>query len=88
MTPTGTDIALLSPAGDTILETMEYIGISKETLAAALQLSVEATNTLLKGELKIDLVLADRLEAIFNIPANFWITREANFRHELEMIGK
>jgi HTH-type transcriptional regulator/antitoxin HigA len=73
----------LSPPGDTILETMEYVGLSKKELAEKLVLSLDAFDLLLEGKLAINSELAISLEKAFDIPASFWKVREENFRNEL-----
>lgn len=76
---------LMSPPGDTILETMELKGISIEKLSDGLQLSLTETKALLYGEIAIDLFLAKSLAATLDIPTSFWMNREENYRKEVEL---
>ena len=72
----------LSPPGDTILETMEKVGLSKKVLAERLELSIKAFDLLLEGRMALTSELAISLEKALDIPASFWIAREENFRNE------
>ncbi len=74
--------ALLSPPGDTILETLRWKGISVEELSKALQLDNVAIHELLSGEMAIDVDLAHRLAERLQIPVSFWINRENEYQSD------
>lgn len=76
-------IELMSPPGDTILETMEIKGVSMNKLAKTLELDDSEMAALLRGEIAIDPVLASRLATILHIPETFWMNREAEYKTDL-----
>ncbi|MEQ9302741.1 MAG: hypothetical protein RJQ14_02405 [Marinoscillum sp.] len=77
-------IALISPPGDTIQETMEVQGVDIPQLAESLQLDENEIDALIRGEIAIDKILAHRLAESLGIPATFWINREAEYQKELK----
>ena len=81
-------IPIISAPGDTIMETIEIMGTTKDELSKALQLDESEVGALIRGEIAIDKLLAHRLAESLSIPANFWIEREAEYRKDLNQIKK
>ena len=77
---------LLSPPGDTILETIEKIGMSQVELAERLGRPKEKINGIIKGKEPITIKTAILLERVLSIPVSFWLNRETEYRAELEKI--
>lgn len=74
---------LLSPPGDTILETIEYYKISQVELAERLGKKPSKVHDLITGKEPITLNTALQLERVLSIPADFWMSREARYREKL-----
>ena len=73
------------PPGDTILETIEAIGMTRDQLAHRMGVTEEHINEVIKGKavLTEDIVL--KLEVVLGIDASFWRNLEHMYRHFLEI---
>lgn len=69
-----------SPPGDTIKETIDSIGMSKEECAFRLEMDDFEFDNLLSGVVKINYSLAKSLEFVLKIPCGFWVKRESDYR--------
>ena len=78
--------ALISPPGDTLLETIDAKGISQVELAQRMGRPIKTINEIVKGKTAITAETAIQLEMVLGIPAEFWIEREKNYRLELAKI--
>lgn len=76
----------LSPPGDTILETIEYIKMSQVELAERLGKTASKVNDLITGKEPITYNTALQLEKVLGIEAQFWLNREMNYRVKLARI--
>jgi addiction module HigA family antidote len=74
---------LLSPPGDTILETIEHYKISQTELAERLNKKPSKVHDLITGKEPITLNTALQLERVLGIAADFWMNREARYREKL-----
>ncbi len=74
---------LLSPPGDTILETIEYIKMSQAELADRLGKTPSKVHDLITGKEPITYTTALQLEKVLGIDAQFWLNREMNYRTKL-----
>jgi len=79
---------LLSVPGDSILETITTIGMRQNELAERMGKPESKINDIIKGKEPITVNTALLLERVLGIPANFWLTREANYREELARIDQ
>jgi HTH-type transcriptional regulator/antitoxin HigA len=70
----------VSPPGDTLLETIQTIGLSQAELAERLGRPRKTVNEIIQGKAAITPETALQLEAVLNVPADFWINREARYR--------
>lgn len=75
--------ALVSPPGDTILETIEFMGMSQVELAERMGRPKEKINELIKGKSPISTETAFHLERVLGTPVSFWMNREREYRKEL-----
>ena len=73
-----------SPPGDTIKDALACHGLSSAGLGATLGLSTSSIVLLLSGDLAIDAGLADGLAGALGGSRQFWLRREACYRHRLE----
>lgn len=77
---------LLSSPGDTIQETLDYIGMSQAELAERMGKPKEKVNGLIKGKEPLTMKTAVLLERVLHIPVSFWLERERRYREELTRI--
>ncbi|WP_273016000.1 MULTISPECIES: helix-turn-helix domain-containing protein [Leeuwenhoekiella] len=77
------EIAFLSKPGDTILETIEFLGMSQVELAERLGKTAPKVNDLISGKEVISLNTALKLEKVLGIDSQFWIKREFIYREKL-----
>lgn len=75
--------AILSPPGDTLLEHIEWIGMSQAELAERMGRPKEKINDIIKGREPITTATAFQLEKVIGIPASVWLNREFTYRKEL-----
>lgn len=73
----------VSPPGDTLLENIEYLGISQAELAKRMGQSIQTINDLIKGEAPLTPEIALQLERLLGIPARLWNKREQHYREAL-----
>lgn len=73
----------VSPPGDTLLETLEAIGMSQAELAKRTGRPKKVINEIIKGKAAITPETAIQLERVLGIPASFWNNRERDYREAL-----
>ncbi len=71
------------PPGETLLETMEHLELSRKELAQRMDCSVETVRQLVQGKASLNAETALKLEKITGIPGSFWNNAEANYRKRL-----
>ncbi len=81
------ELELLSPPGATILETLDAKGMTITDLAEAIGWSRRDVNNLISGRDVITEPLAQRLQEILGIDAQFWLYRERNYRDKLAILN-
>lgn len=69
-----------SRPGDTIVDLLEYRGLSIDDFAAAIELSLNKAEKLINGEVEIDLQIAEKLADFFGSSSSFWMGREVRYR--------
>ena len=78
----------VSPPGDTIQDLLEERGLTSEDLALETGFSPEQVDLLLRGDMKITGLVAERLGTFFKKPTpNFWARREEHYRESLKRRG-
>jgi plasmid maintenance system antidote protein VapI len=80
------ELELLSKPGDTLLETIEYLGMSRAELSRRLKCEMSTIDALISGQLVISIGIALDLEKILGIDFNFWLNREKKYRKKLQEI--
>lgn len=73
----------VSPPGETLLETLEAIGMIQAELAKRTGRPKKLINEIIKGKAAITPETAIQLERVLNIPAGFWNNREQDYREAL-----
>jgi HTH-type transcriptional regulator/antitoxin HigA len=73
----------ITPPGETLAELLEERGITEEDLAQRLGSSVEAIRTIIDGHTSIDVEMAEQLEKIVGVSAEYWLNHEAKYRASL-----
>ncbi|MEO8956236.1 MAG: HigA family addiction module antitoxin, partial [Ktedonobacteraceae bacterium] len=63
----------VSPPGETLLETLETIGMSQAELAKGIGCSVKTINEIIQKKAAITAETALQLEQVLHIPASFWL---------------
>ena len=70
----------VSPPGETLLETLEALGMSQAELAERTGKSLKTINEIIKGKAPITPETALQLERVLGVPAHFWNARERQFQ--------
>jgi addiction module HigA family antidote len=73
----------VSPPGETLLETLEAIGMSQAQLAERAGRPKKTINEIIGGKTAITSETALQLERVLGIPSSFWTRREAEYRESL-----
>ena len=73
----------LVPPGESILESMDMLGLSQKALAQRTEYTTKHIHKLLKGEAPINSDTALRLEKVLNMPAYLWLNLESTYREAL-----
>lgn len=69
--------------GETLMETIETMGISQTELAKRTGRPLKTINGIIKGNTAITHETALQFEKVMGIPASFWINLEGNYRQQL-----
>ncbi|WP_257014229.1 ImmA/IrrE family metallo-endopeptidase [Serratia fonticola] len=70
----------VSAPGETIIDLMDTYGLNEEELSKKVGLSVSKGRELISGELVLTEKIANKLEFIFDVSTQFWLTREEKYR--------
>jgi addiction module HigA family antidote len=65
--------------GLTLKEKLEELKITPEEFVVMSGLSIEIIHNILNTKNPITPEIADRLEKVLNIPASFWLSKQANY---------
>jgi HTH-type transcriptional regulator/antitoxin HigA len=76
-------LSITSPPGDSLLETLEAMGMSQAELARRTGRPVKTINEIVKGKTAITPETALQFERVLGIPASFWNNRERQYRESL-----
>lgn len=77
---------IATPPGATIREQLDDRGMSRKEFAARMDMPEKKIIDLLDGEVRLTSDIAQRLETVLGIPAEFWINLEAIYRDKLAKI--
>lgn len=75
--------AEVSPPGDTLRDLMEERDLTQAELSRRLGRPTQAVNEILAGKKEITEDTAIELERVLQVPAHFWLNREAQYREYL-----
>jgi HTH-type transcriptional regulator / antitoxin HigA len=78
----------VSPPGETLLETLETIGMSQAELAKRMGCPVKTINEIIEKNAAITTETALQLEQVLHIPASFWLNREQRYRESLARLAE
>jgi addiction module HigA family antidote len=78
----------VSPPGETLLETLETIGMSQAELARRMGRPAKTINEIIQGKAAITAETALQLEQVLHIPAVFWLKREQYYREWLARLAE
>jgi len=73
------------PPGSTMKEQLEYRGMTQKEFAARMDLSEKHVSHLINGSVRLTPDVANRLESVLGVPAEFWNMLESRYR---EMLAK
>ncbi|MDA0768495.1 MAG: HigA family addiction module antitoxin [Verrucomicrobia bacterium] len=73
----------ISPPGDTLLDTLEALGMSQAEFAERSGLTEKTISQIINGKAPITETTALGLERVFGTPARFWLARESKYREAL-----
>jgi HTH-type transcriptional regulator/antitoxin HigA len=73
----------VSPPGDTLRDLMDERDLTQAELSRRLGRPTQAINEILAGKKEITEDTAIELERVLQVPAHFWLTREAQYREYL-----
>jgi len=76
----------ISPPGETLLETIEAIGMSQAELSERMGRPKKTINEIIKGKTAITPETALQLERVLGIQASFWNNREREYRESVARI--
>lgn len=71
------------PPGDTLLETLESLGLTQKELATRMGRPLKTINQIIKGAAQIMPETALQLEKVTGVPASFWNNAESNYRERI-----
>ena len=75
------------PPGETLLETLEELGLTQKELAERMGRPLKTINQIVKGTAQIMPETALQLEKVTGVPASFWNNAESNYRESLARIA-
>jgi len=78
----------VTPAGETLLETLEAIGMSQTELAKRMDRPYKTINEIIQNKATITAETALQLEQVLGIPASFWLKRELRYREFLARLAE
>ena len=76
------------PPGETLLETLEAIGMSQAELAERAGRPKKTINEIIKGKAAITPETALQMERVLGVPASFWNNLERNYQETLARINE
>lgn len=76
------------PPGETLLETIEGLGMSQADLARRMGRPLKTVNEIIKGKAAITADTALQLEKVVRVAASFWNNAERNYREALARLDE
>ncbi len=78
----------VSSPGETLLETLDTIGMSQVELAKRMGRPVKTINEIIQKKAAITAETALQLEQVLHIPASFWLKREQQYRESVARLAE
>jgi HTH-type transcriptional regulator/antitoxin HigA len=78
----------VSPGEETLLETLETIGMPQAELAKRMGCPFKTINEIIHKKASITAETALQLEQVLHIPASFWLKREHQYRESLARLAE
>lgn len=78
----------VSSPGETLLETLETLGMSQVELAKRMGRPAKTINEIIHKKAAITAETALQLEQVLHIPASFWLKREQQYRESLARLAE
>lgn len=75
--------SVVFPPGDTLLETIEAMGMSQAELAARMRVTEKHVSAVINGKSPISEGTALKLERVLGVDAGFWKNLEHHYRRHL-----
>lgn len=75
------------PPGETLLETIEALGMSRAELAKRTGLTPDTIDEIIQGRAPMTPEIALRFELVLGVPARFWMNLERRYRAALANPG-
>lgn len=72
-----------SPPGDTLAETIEFLGMTQTELARRMDRPIKTINEIIQAKTAITADTALELERVLGTPAHVWMNMETNYREHL-----
>lgn len=72
--------------GATIKKQLEDRGMSQKEFASRMGMSEKHISRIIHGEVQLTPDVADKLERVLGVPANFWINLESIYKEKLVKI--
>jgi HTH-type transcriptional regulator/antitoxin HigA len=72
-----------SPPGETLAETIDYLGITQTELARRMGRPLKTINEIIQAKTAVTADTALELERVLGVPAHLWTNLEANYREHL-----
>ena len=83
MSNQATNMLYVTPPGDTLLETLEALGMSQVELERRTGINKKTINQIIKGKEPITQNTSLALEKVLKVPAHFWMNLECRYREHL-----
>ncbi|HDN25561.1 MAG TPA: addiction module antidote protein, HigA family [Thioploca sp.] len=77
-----------SAPGETVEETIEYLGMPLAELSERTDISEKTLNDIINGEGLLTPEVALKLELALDVPADFWLNMERNYRESLARLAE
>lgn len=77
-----------SPPGDTLLETLEALGMTQTELERRTGISIKTINQIIKGKEPVTQKTALALEKVLKVPASFWLNLDNRYRQYLARVAE
>lgn len=74
---------VIFPPGETLLESLEYKGMTQTELAKRTGMTTKHINEIVKGKIAISPEMALKLESALGVPASMWLALEQQYQEHL-----